>query len=133
MLYLIMSLLVSMTASQGSCIKTNGDIEFWVNTATNAAQATKIIATESIVMPELTVNGHVTLGSSASSPASSGEEDTIQIIGVLQVTGTASFTELQFQKQDDTWALLKDVIKVLEQKIDKLCQASKAGDNVCEL
>ena len=125
MLYLIMSLLVSMTASQDSCIKSNGDIEFWVNTATNAAQATKIIATESIVMPELTVNGPVTLGS----PASSGEEDTIQIIGVLQVTGTASFTELQFQKQDETPALLKDVIKVLEQKIYKLCQAS--GDNVC--
>lgn len=159
MLYLIMSLLVGMvtaddfklaavarlknTAGTAECIKTDGDIEYWVNMATGAAQATRIIATGGIEMPKLTVNGPVTLG---------GGSDNIDINGALDVTGAVSFDDISFnafdletdgsQKTDSEEAdkletvSLRNIIKQLEYKIAqleykiaKLCTASPGTCN----
>ena len=121
------------TAGAAECIKTDGDIEYWVNMATGAAQATKIIATGGIVMPELTVNGPVTLGGDTGS-------DKINIRGDLDVTGAVSFDDVAVniydletdgtRKKDGDGAdkfevvLLRNVIEQLEYKIAKLCAAS---------
>ena len=153
MLYLIMSLLVGMataddfklaavarltnTAGTAECIKTDGDIEYWVNMATGAAQATRIIATGGIEMPELTVNGPVTLGSDTGT-------DKIDINGALDVTGAVSFDDVSLniydletdgeQKTDNEGdkletVSLRNIIKQLEYKIAKLCTASS---DICD-
>jgi hypothetical protein len=125
--------LLKNTAGTAECIKTAGDIEYWVNMATGAAQATRIIATGGIVMPELTVNGPVTLGRDTGT-------DKIDIKGALDVTGAVSFDDISFnafdldtdgsQKKDSDGAdklepvQLRNVIKQLEYKIAKLCAAS---------
>jgi len=128
--------LLKNTAGNAECIKTNGDIEYWVNMATGAAQATRIIATGGIVMPELTVNGPVTLGSDTGT-------DKIDIRGALDVTGAVSFDDVSLNIYDldpDTGATktvdgadklesvqLRNIIKQLEYKIVKLCKASPDG------
>lgn len=132
--------LLKNTAGTAECIKTDGDIEYWVNMATGAAQATRIIATGGIEMPELTVNGDVTLGSES-------ETDKINIMGDLDVTGAVSFDDVSLNiydlasdgspnmKEDGTEKLekvaLRNIIKQLEYKIAqleykiaKLCSAS---------
>lgn len=150
MLYLIMSLLVGMataddfklaavarlknTAGTAECIKTDGDIEYWVNMATGAAQATRIIATGGIQMPELTVNGPVTLGSAS---------DNTNVRGSLTVTGAVSCDDVAVTiydldtdgssiKTDDgadklEEVQLRNIIKQLEYKIAKLCLVSPDG------
>lgn len=155
MLYLIISLLVfgalaaddfklaavarlGNTEDVAECIKTDGDIEYWVNMATGAAQATKIIATGGIEMPELTVNGDVTLGSESGT-------DKINIRGDLDVTGAVSFDDVslniydlasdgsQNMKEDGTekfeTVALRNVIEQLERRIAKLCTASPGTCN----
>ena len=154
MLYLIIPLLVSMVAAdnfklaavarlkntegKAECIKTDGDIEYWVNMATGAAQATRMIATSGIEMPELTVNGHVTLGSDTGT-------DKINIKGALDVTGAVSFDDISFkafdlntdgsQRMDTAGAnklervQLRNIIKQLEYNIAKLCAASPTTCN----
>lgn len=125
------------TAGTAECIKTDGDIEYWVNMATGAAQATRIIATGGIQMPELTVSGPVTLGSDTGT-------DKIDIKGALDVTGAVSFDDISFNAFDldtdgnqimdtdgttDKFVLvqLREIIKQLERNIAKLCAASPTG------
>lgn len=149
MLYLIISLFISIvaaddfklaavarlgnTAGTTECIKTDGDIEYWVNMATGAAQATRIIATGGIEMPELTVNGPVTLGS---------DTDRINVRGDLDVSGVVSFDDVSLNIYDldidgsqimDSEGVdqlepvqLRNIIKQLERNIAKLCLASPA-------
>lgn len=144
MLHLIMSLLVGIvtaddsnfelaavallsnsdpTSNEATCIKTSGDIEYWVNIASEAAQATRIVATSGIEMPQLIVNGPVTLGS----------DNEITINGNLLVSGTIAFEnfapDMPFYKFDSDGCQIKDVsttmnlkekIKGLEQRIASL-------------
>jgi len=142
-----MSLLVGMVAAEDfklaavallknenadvKCIKTDGDIQYWVNMATGAEQATRIIATSEIQMPELTVNGPVTLGSGS---------DDINVEGNLVVTKTGTFDDVTLKlyvlKTDGTRENeirqsrgLSSHIEKLERKIAQLCLASPGTCN----
>ena len=48
-----------LKSTDTTCIATNGDIEYWVNMATSAHSATKIMATDLIEMSTLNVRGHL--------------------------------------------------------------------------
>lgn len=122
------------------CIKTDGDIEYWVNMATGAAQATRIIATGGIVMKKLTVNGPVTLGSDSETVT-----DMINVRGDLHVSGVVSFDDVSLniyhldtdgsQIMDSEGAeqlepvQLRSIIRQLERNIVKLCTASAGTCN----
>ena len=104
MLYLIMILLfgtvfcedfelaaVALTSTNAaSCIKTDGDIEYWVNMASNAAQTTKIIATGKMTMQSLTVDGPVNFNTVTA--------DTLIVTGTTTLNDEVTFDVLDTEE-----------------------------------
>mgnify|MGYP001046160825 CR=1 FL=1 len=104
---------LTSTHAADECIKTNGDIEYWVNTATNAAQTTKIIATGKMTMASLDVTGAV-------------DFNTVSV-NTLIVRGTTPSTtlkgEVTFDVDDGTQYTLKQLfgkVTTLEGKVTTL-------------
>ena len=55
--------LLASSSDESTCIKTNGDIEFWVNTATNVRSSiTKMVATGDMEINKLTVANLIVTG-----------------------------------------------------------------------
>ena len=81
------SLLTS--SDEPTCIKTTGDIEFWVNMAANARGITRMVATGTMAINTLTVDGATILGR-----VGGGEfADITNIRGNLIVTGTTTLSD----------------------------------------
>ena len=123
------------TSGSSECIKTAGDIEYWVNMASQAKQATKIVASGGLQMNSLEVEGTFKLGDSTNNDneikGDTTFRDNVFIDGELtlylynrDINGQQSAEKVQ----QSLWSK----IDVLEEKISKLCLASKtAGANVC--
>lgn len=125
------------TSDSSECIKTAGDIEYWVNMASQAKQVTKIVASGGLQMNSLEVKGTFKLGDDAkddnSIKGSTTFTDNVYLNGELTLklhnydydNGNQEPAELQS---------LRSKIDKLEKKIYQLCKASKtAGPNVCGL
>ena len=102
---------VALTSAHAAdeCIKTNGDIEYWVNTATNAAQTTKIIATGKMTMASLDVTGAVDFNTVS--------VNTLIVGGTTTLKGEVTFDA------DDTQYTLKELfgkVTTLEEKVTTL-------------
>lgn len=122
---------------EAACIATSGDIEYWVNMAAQAQQATKIVASGGLQMKSLEVQGTFKLGDSAKNDNNvKGDttfEDKVYINGELSVYLYNRDNDGQ-QSAEKVQQSLWSKIDVLEEKISKLCLASKtAGANVCGL
>ena len=135
--------LLKNTQGTAECIKTDGDIEYWVNMATRAMQTTKIIATGGMTMTELTVNGPLTVDGAVTLTG------IVTIPGALIMNGTLTTDNVLmdvFKLDDKTGAQVLDdtdeqvlitknlrtIIEKLESKIAKLCKYSKdSNSNVC--
>ena len=125
------------TSGSSECIKTAGDIEYWVNMASQAKQATKIVAAGGLQMNSLEVKGTFKLGDSTKND-NEIKGDSKFIDDVLLEKGDLT---LKLHDWDDNGVqqaprlqTLLSKIDALESKISKLCQASKtAGANVCDL
>ena len=112
------SLLTS--SDEPTCIKTTGDIEFWVNMAANARGITRMVATGEMTINKLTVDGLTTLKGLTTL-------GTTAINGILTVTGTTTLRGVLFDKISVTEdgveegmlpdQSLSDTIKNLEQAI----------------
>jgi len=122
-------------SDEAACIKTAGDIEYWVNMATQAQQATKIVASGGLQMNSLEVQGTFKLGDSNKNDNTIKGDTTfkqnVYIDGELALFLYNRNNGVQTSKVQQS---LASKIDALEQKIDKLCQASQdGGANVCEL
>lgn len=124
------------TSGSSECIKTAGDIEYWVNMASQAKQATKIVASGGLQMNSLEVEGTFKLGDSTNND-NEIKGDTTFIDDVL-LDGELTlklhdWNDFGVQQPARLQTLLTK-IDALESKISKLCQASKtAGTNDCDL
>ena len=123
------------TSGSSECIKTAGDIEYWVNMASQAKQATKIVASGGLQMNSLVVEGTFKLGDSTKNDNEiKGDTkfiDDVLLDGELTLKLHDWVDGNQKSAEPQT---LRSKIDVLEEKISKLCQASKTeGTNVCGL
>lgn len=134
----ITSKLGTGTAGSSECIKTTGDIEYWVNMASQAKQATKIVASGGLQMNSLEVKGTFTLGDSTKND-NEIKGATKFIDDVLLPEGDLTLKLHDWDdngvRQEPRLQTLLSKIDALESKISKLCQASKkdGGPNVCDL
>lgn len=125
------------TSGSSECIKTAGDIEYWVNMASQAKQATKIVASGGLQMNSLVVEGTFKLGDSTKNDNEiKGDTkfiDDVLLNGELTLKLHNWYDNGQ-KSTEKVQQSLWSKIDALESKISKLCQASKTeGTNVCGL
>ena len=113
LVWAFISILSITVSGQSSDCKTStdGDIEFWVNMATNARSITRMVATGSMTFTTLETTGNTQLGSTSS--------NTVTVPGILQVDENVRSQKLELM-YDGTYQDLSEVIKNLQEQINNL-------------
>jgi hypothetical protein len=110
-----------LKSTDTTCIATNGDIEYWVNMATSAHSATKIMATDLIEMSTLNVRGHLDVSGNKVDISVSTVAKDVSITGKLS---TRRITDVdveivtnteRIQSLESTLSTLESRIKALEE------------------
>jgi len=108
-----------LKSTDTTCIATNGDIEYWVNMATSAHSATKIMATDLIEMSTLNVRGHLDVSGNKVDISVDTIATDVSITGRLS-TQSISDVDVEIVKNTNSIQSLQDVIDSLESRINAL-------------
>lgn len=100
---------MSGQSSKSDCkSSTDGDIEFWVNMATNARSITRMVATESMTFTTLETTGNTQLGSTSS--------NTVTVPGILEVEGNVRSQKLELMYEGK----MRDLSEVIRNLTDQI-------------